>query len=136
MQTLIEHNVEGIVVGEDEEGNLVGNCTLGCRMCESIANTLDFPLFHTKEARSNQIRICVQDLTISPSFQRLVDMNILVAQQQLCGNGLIYGLANHFAKVLPPPPRFNVPEPAFCYMYPKLNENTSKEFSKGDEKSP
>ena len=60
-------------------------------------------------------------------------MNIFVAQQPLCGNGLEYGLANHFEGTLPQPPRFDIPEPAFCYMYPELNKTTSEEFSKDNE---
>ena len=123
------------MVGEDKDGTPVGNHTLGRRMCEIIADSLDFLLFKTKEARCNWIRICVQDLTIVPSFQRLADMTILVVQRILRRNGLEYGLANHFAGTLPQLPRFNVPEPVFCYIYPELNGSTPKESSNGDKYS-
>ena len=78
VQTLIEHNVEDMVVGKDEDRNPVENRALVCRICEIIADALDFPLFHTKEVRYKRIYICVQNLTITPSFQRLIEMNIIV----------------------------------------------------------
>ena len=105
-------------------------------MYEITADAIDFLLYHTKEARCNWIGIHVQNLTVTSSFQRLVKMNVLVAQQMHCRNGFEYGLANLFAENLPQQQCFDKPELAFCYMYPYLNKTTSEDFSKGDEYSP
>ena len=57
-----------MVVGEDEGRNLVENRDLACIVCEIIANAIDLPLYHTKEARCIRICIHVQNLVIAPSF--------------------------------------------------------------------
>ena len=126
VQHLFERGVEGMVAGQ-------GNRTLTRRICEVMADALDYPLYHTKEVHCTRICICPQDMTIASTFHRLVDMNILVARRRLTGNSLEYGLAAHFAATLPQPPRFNVPKPQLRYMYPELNETSSDESSDNDE---
>lgn len=49
VQHLAEREVKDMMAGEDEDRNPVGNCTLVCRICEIIADALDYPLFHTKK---------------------------------------------------------------------------------------
>ena len=112
-----------------------GNRSLTRRIVEVTADALDYPLFHTKEARFARIRtnLSPRDPTIAPTFHRLVVMNILVARRRLTGNSLEYGLAAHFAATLPQPPHFNVPKPPTCYVYPELNETSSDESSNKDE---
>ena len=125
VQTLVEHHMNAMVTGENADGNPARNCWLAHMMCEIIADAMDFPLYHSKEAKWTLIEIHEQNLTVTPSFQRLVEMNVLVARRLPCGNGLEYGLANQFVEPLPQQPHFNVPKPAFCLMYADLHETSS-----------
>ena len=124
VQYLAENRVQQMVDGDR---------SLTCTICELIADTIDFPLFHTRRAHCDCLRIMHRILMVAPSFQHLVDMNILVAQQPLVRNGLEYGLLPQFAATIPEPPRFNVPKPPLRYMYAELNEITSEDSSEDDE---
>lgn len=124
MKPLVEHHIDAMVTGEDEDRNTVGNCALACMMCEVVTNAIDFPMYHTTiEARCACIRIRVQNLNLAPSFKRLVKNR----------NSLEYSLVNQFVETLPQQPHFNVPEPALCYIYTELNKTASKESSKDNE---
>ena len=130
VQTLDNHHVNAMVTGENTDRNPAGNCWLAHMMCEIIANVIDFSLYHSKEASC----IHEQNLTLAPTFQRLVELNVLVAHRLPCGNGLEYGLANQFIEtLLLQQPHFDVPKPALCLMYADLDENFSRESSKDDE---
>ena len=123
VQHLAENRVQQMVAGDRN---------LAHTICEVMADTIDYPLFHTKRARCDQLCIHDRNLTVAPSFQKLIGMNILVAQRPLVGNGLKYDLAPQFTATIPEPPRFHVPEPPLRYMYAELNETTSDESSKDD----
>ena len=112
-----------------------GDRSLTRRVVEVTADAIDYPLFHSKRARCARIcpTLCPRDRTIAPTFQRLVNMGILIARRQLIGNGFEYGLANYFAATLPQPPRFDVPKPDPRLMYPELNETSSDESREEDE---
>ena len=105
------------------------------RIVEVKADAIDYPLFHSKQARCTWIRqtLCPRDKTVGPAFQRLVNMGVLITCRQLTGTGYEFCLANYFAALLPQPPRFDVPEPAKRQMYPELNDTSSKESNTDDE---
>ena len=114
---MVQHLVENRV-----QQMMDGDRNLAHTICEVMADAIDYPLFHNKKARCDRQRIHDRNLTVAPSFQHLVDMNIFVAQRPLVGNGLEYGLAPQFAATILEPPRFNVPEPPLRYMYAELTE--------------
>ena len=122
-----------MVAGEDANGNLEGNCRLTCTMCGIIVDTMDNPQYHSKEARCAQIEIHEKNLTIELSFQRFVEMNVLVTHRLPCGNGLEYGLANQFVDPLLQQSRFDVPKPPFYLMHAALRETSFKDSSKEDK---
>ena len=89
---------------------------------------MDYPQWYSKLQRCHRIRttLSVRDRTIGPAFEHLVTMRDLVMRRAMTGTGYEYGLAHHFASLLPQPPRFDVPEPAKRQMYPELNETSSE----------
>ena len=112
-----------------------GDRSLTCKVVEVTADAIDYPLFHSKRARCTRIfqTLCPKDKTVGPTFQKLVNMGVLVARRQLTGNGYEYGLANYFAAMLPQPQQFDVPEPAKRQMYPELNDTSSEGSDADDE---
>ena len=112
-----------------------GDRSLTRRVVEVTADAMDFPQWHPKLRRCHRIRedLSVRDRTIGPAFDHLVTMRVLVMRRAMTGPGYEYGLADHFANLLPQPPRFDVPEPADRQMYPDLNETSSDESTDEDE---
>ena len=123
VQHLAELNVQQLVEG---------NRQLARTICELLADGINYPLFHTREARCRRMLLGHRALSVSPSLQHLVTMGIFISRRVHVGNGTEYGLAPHFAATIPEPPRFDVPEPPLRYMYEALNE-TSSEDSDEDE---
>ena len=97
VQYLFKHGVQDMADGEQ---------SLTRRVVEVTADAIDYPLFHSKRARCTRIcrTLCPRDRTVGPTFQKLVNMGVLVARRQLTGNSYEYGLANYFAAILPQPP--------------------------------
>ena len=123
VQHLAENQVQQLVEG---------NRHLTRTICELLADTIDYPLFHTREARCTQMRLTHRSLLVTPSLQHLLTMRIFVAQCVLVGNGLEYGLSPQFAATIPEPPRFDVPEPPLRYMYDALNKTSSNDSSEDE----
>ena len=110
-----------------------GDRSLARTIYEVMVDAINFPFFHTRNTRCDHIRLMHRTLTVAPSFQHLLDMNILVALRPLVGNGLEYGLLPQFAATTPEPPCFNVPEPILRYMYAELNKTSSDDLSEDDQ---
>ena len=70
--------------------------SLAHTICELMADAFDYPLFHTRKARSDRILLIHRTLTVAPSFQHLLDIYILVARRPLVGNGLEDALSPYF----------------------------------------
>ena len=110
-----------------------GNRHLARTICELLADTINYPLFHTREARCNRMCFTHRAFLVTPSLQHLVTMRIFVSQRVRIGNGFEYGLAPQFAATIPEPPRFDVPEPPLRYMYDVLNKTSSEDL--GEEET-
>ena len=104
-----------------------GNRQLARTICEFLADAINYPLYHTREARCRRMTLGHRTLSVSPSLHHLLAMRIFVSRRVHVGNGTEYGLAPHFAATIPEPPRFDVPEPPLRYMYEALNETDSDE---------
>ena len=109
-----------------------GNRQLARTICEFLADGINYPLFHTREARCRRMRLGHRGLTVTPSLQHLVNLGIFIARRAPVGNGTQYGLTPQFAATIPAPPRFNVPEPPLRYRYEALHK-TSSDDSNGKE---
>ena len=101
-------------------------------MCDFVADGVDYPGFHTREARCGRMRLMPRGRTVTPSLEHLVNLNIFVARRAPVGNGTQYGLTPQFAATIPAPPRFNVPEPPLRYRYEALNETSSDDSNDKD----
>ena len=92
VQHLAEHQVQQLIEG---------NCHLARTICELLVDAIDYPLFHTREARCNRMCLTHRSLFVTPSLQHWLIMCIFVAQRVLVGNGLEYGLSPQFAAIIP-----------------------------------
>ena len=110
-----------------------GNRQLARTMCEFLADGINYPLFHTHEARCRRMRFGHRGKTVTPSLEHLVNLGIFIARRAPVGNRTKYGLAPQFAATIPAPPRFNVPEPPLRYRYEALNETSSDDSNDKEE---
>ena len=116
VQHLTELNVQQLVEG---------NHQLARTICELLADGIDYPLFHTREARCRRMLLGHRALSVKPSLQHLVNMRIFISRRVQVGNETEYDLAPQFAATIPEPSRFDVLEPPLHYMYDALNETSS-----------
>ena len=63
-----------------------GNRQLARTICELLADGIDYPLFHTREARCRRMRLGHCALTVIPSLQHLVNLSIFIARRAPVGN--------------------------------------------------